>query len=157
MSPDYAALVVEDFGTSGLTGRTDEPGDTGNFRGFFYRHSILRQGRNGRRALGAGKAGVRPHVRLVVLVRADGPCGWQDLVDGKAAIGPRRSKASATLRSHAGRSSMTGLSGPSRISESCGGSRTASASGERRGRPGCRSWFRGRRAIRISRRSGAAC
>lgn len=36
---DYAALVVEDFGTLGLTGRIDDPNDSGNFRGFFYRHS----------------------------------------------------------------------------------------------------------------------
>ena len=127
-SSNYAALVVEDFGTSGLTGPTDEPGDAGNFRGFFYRHSISGKG---------GTAGGRWGLGKLVFARMSGWSCWfgltaradgRALLMGKAAIGPRpvegkrypgraRSKASVTLPSRAGRLSMTGLSGPSRISD----------------------------------------
>ena len=56
----------------------------------------FRQGRDGRRALGAGQAGVRPHVRLVVLVRPDRPGQMAGtLLMGKAAIGATRSRRQA--------------------------------------------------------------
>ena len=86
---EYAALVVEDFGTSGLTGRTDDPGDTGNFRGFFYRHSSSHKG---------GTAGGRWGLGKLVFARMSGWSCWfgltaradgRTLLMGKAAIGPR--------------------------------------------------------------------
>jgi hypothetical protein len=52
---EYAALIVEDFGTTGLTGRTDDPGDPGNFRGFFYRHSSSHKGGTAGGRWGLGK------------------------------------------------------------------------------------------------------
>lgn len=88
----YAALVVEDFGTSGLTGSTDQPGDTGNFRGFFYRHSISAKG---------GRAGGRWGLGKLVFARMSGWSCWfgltaradgRVLLMGKAAIGPRSVK-----------------------------------------------------------------
>jgi hypothetical protein len=88
-SSNYAALVVEDFGTSGLTGPTDEPGDAGNFRGFFYRHSISGKG---------GTAGGRWGLGKLVFARMSGWSCWfgltaradgRALLMGKAAIGPR--------------------------------------------------------------------
>ena len=85
----YAALVVEDFGTTGLTGPTDEPSDTGHFRGFFYRHSISDKG---------GTAGGRWGLGKLVFARMSAWSCWfglttradgRTLLMGKAAIGPR--------------------------------------------------------------------
>jgi hypothetical protein len=49
-----SALVVEDFGTEGLTGRIDDENDPGNFRSFWFRHgsSYKRGSKNGRWGLG---------------------------------------------------------------------------------------------------------
>lgn len=49
-----SALVIEDFGTDGLTGRTDDENDTGNFRSFWFRHgsSHKKGSKNGRWGLG---------------------------------------------------------------------------------------------------------
>lgn len=49
-----AALVVEDFGTEGLTGSVDNENDHGNFRSFWFRHgsSYKRGNKNGRWGLG---------------------------------------------------------------------------------------------------------
>jgi len=88
--PEYAALVVEDFGTTGLTGRTDDPSDTGHFRGFFYRHSSSHKG---------GKAGGRWGLGKLVFARMSAWSCWfglttrddgTTLLMGKAAIGPRQ-------------------------------------------------------------------
>jgi hypothetical protein len=88
--PEYAALVVEDFGTTGLTGRTDDPTDTGHFRGFFYRHSSSHKG---------GKAGGRWGLGKLVFARMSAWSCWfglttrddgATLLMGKAAIGPRQ-------------------------------------------------------------------
>lgn len=53
-APTPAVLVVEDFGTKGLTGATDDPADKGNYRSFFFRHggSAKRGGKLGRWGLG---------------------------------------------------------------------------------------------------------
>ena len=73
---------MEDFGTSGLTGRTDDPSDTGNFRGFFYRHSNSHKG---------GTAGGRWGLGKLVFARMSAWSCWfglttacrrQDTVDG---------------------------------------------------------------------------
>jgi hypothetical protein len=89
-TPDHAALVVEDFGTSGLTGQTNEPSDTGNFRGFFYRHSSSHKG---------GTAGGRWGLGKLVFARMSAWSCWfglttradgRTLLMGKAAIGPRQ-------------------------------------------------------------------
>lgn len=49
-----AALIVEDFGTEGLTGRIDDEQDPGNFRSFWFRHgrSFKSGNKNGRWGLG---------------------------------------------------------------------------------------------------------
>lgn len=49
-----SALVVEDFGTEGLTGKIDDEQDTGNFRSFWFRHgrSFKQGSKNGRWGLG---------------------------------------------------------------------------------------------------------
>jgi hypothetical protein len=49
-----SALIVEDFGTEGLTGGTDNENDQGNFRSFWFRHgsSYKRGNKNGRWGLG---------------------------------------------------------------------------------------------------------
>lgn len=49
-----SVLVVEDFGTEGLTGRVDDENDPGNFRSFWFRHgsSYKKGGNNGRWGLG---------------------------------------------------------------------------------------------------------
>jgi hypothetical protein len=49
-----SALVVEDFGTEGLTGSIDNENDQGNFRSFWFRHgsSYKRGNKNGRWGLG---------------------------------------------------------------------------------------------------------
>jgi hypothetical protein len=49
-----AVLVVEDFGTSGLTGDTDNDTDRGNYRSFWFRHggSFKRGEKGGRWGLG---------------------------------------------------------------------------------------------------------
>lgn len=48
------ALVIEDFGTEGLTGRIDDENDPGNFRSFWFRHgsSYKKGSNNGRWGLG---------------------------------------------------------------------------------------------------------
>jgi hypothetical protein len=88
--PKYAALVVEDFGTTGLTGRTDNPADPGNFRGFFYRHSISDK---------RGAAGGRWGLGKLVFARMSAWSCWfglttradgRTLLMGKAAIAPRQ-------------------------------------------------------------------
>jgi hypothetical protein len=76
---DHAALVLEDFGTSGLTGRTI-PAIPGTPR-LLLSPFELSQGRRGR-AVATGQVSIRPHVRLVVLVRPDSPDRWQNLADG---------------------------------------------------------------------------
>lgn len=86
----YAALVVEDFGTSGLTGRTDEPGDIDNFRSFFYRHSSSHK---------RGTAGGRWGLGKLVFARMSGWSCWfglttrtdgRTLLMGKVAVGPHQ-------------------------------------------------------------------
>src|SRR5215510_2348568 len=49
-----SALIVEDFGTEGLTGRVDDESDDGNFRSFWFRHggSFKQGSKNGRWGLG---------------------------------------------------------------------------------------------------------
>jgi hypothetical protein len=49
-----AALVIEDFGTEGLTGATDDDDDKGNYRSFWFRHggSSKTGNKNGRWGLG---------------------------------------------------------------------------------------------------------
>ncbi len=49
-----SALVIEDFGTEGLTGKTDVESDQGNFRSFWFRHggSFKKGSKNGRWGLG---------------------------------------------------------------------------------------------------------
>jgi hypothetical protein len=88
-----AALVVEDFGTCGLTGRTDDRADTGNYRGFFYRHSSSYK---------RGPAGGRWGLGKLVFAHMSGWSCWfglttrkddgRTLLMGKAAIGPRELK-----------------------------------------------------------------
>jgi len=87
---EFAALVVEDFGTSGLTGRTNEPSDIGNFRGFFYRHSSSHKG---------GTKGGRWGLGKLVFARMSAWSCWfgltvrddgRSLLMGKVAIGPRQ-------------------------------------------------------------------
>lgn len=53
-APTPSVLVIEDFGTRGLTGATDDPADKGNYRSFFFRHggSAKRGGKLGRWGLG---------------------------------------------------------------------------------------------------------
>ncbi|WP_315776030.1 MULTISPECIES: hypothetical protein [unclassified Bradyrhizobium] len=49
-----SALIIEDFGTEGLTGKTDDEQDDGNFRSFWFRHgrSFKQGSKNGRWGLG---------------------------------------------------------------------------------------------------------
>ncbi|MGP0059736.1 MAG: hypothetical protein ACLPID_10665 [Beijerinckiaceae bacterium] len=49
-----SALLIEDFGTEGLTGKIDDENDAGNFRSFWFRHggSYKRGSKNGRWGLG---------------------------------------------------------------------------------------------------------
>lgn len=49
-----SALVIEDFGTEGLTGKIDDESDSGNFRSFWFRHggSFKKGSKNGRWGLG---------------------------------------------------------------------------------------------------------
>lgn len=86
---EYAALVVEDFGTSGLTGETDDPRDAGNFRSFFYRHSSSHK---------RGTAGGRWGLGKLVFAQVSAWSCWfglttrpdgRTLLPGKAVIGPR--------------------------------------------------------------------
>jgi hypothetical protein len=74
----------------GLTGGTDGPGDTGNFRGFFYRHWSPHKG---------GTAGGRWGLGKLVFARMSAWSCWfglttradgRTLLMGKAAIGPRQ-------------------------------------------------------------------
>lgn len=49
-----SALIIEDFGTEGLTGKIDDESDAGNFRSFWFRHggSFKKGSKNGRWGLG---------------------------------------------------------------------------------------------------------
>ncbi|MGJ4900729.1 hypothetical protein ACQR10_20855 [Bradyrhizobium sp. HKCCYLRH2060] len=49
-----SALIIEDFGTEGLTGKIDDENDLGNFRSFWFRHgrSFKHGSKNGRWGLG---------------------------------------------------------------------------------------------------------
>lgn len=99
----HAALIVEDFGTTGLTGKLDVPSDPGNFRSFFFRHSSSRKGRGSGGRWGLGK---------LVFARMSNASCWfalttrsndqRTLLMGKAAIGTRtmsdRSSYSAFAR-----------------------------------------------------------
>ena len=83
-------LVIEDFGTKGLVGRTDDQSDTGHFRSFFFGHSSShkRPGAGGRWGLG----------KLVFASMSGASCWFgltrrfddgRTLLMGKAAIGSR--------------------------------------------------------------------
>ena len=91
-----AALVVEDFGTQGLTGKIDDPVDDGNFRTFFFRHSSSRKVKGSRGRWGLGK--------LVFAAMSGCSCFFaltrraddhKTLVMGKAAIGSRTQQGHA--------------------------------------------------------------
>ena len=146
---------MDDFGTTGLTGRTDDPSDTGHFPRILLPSFELSQGRKGGWALGIRQVFARMSAWSCwfgLTTRDDGTT----LLMGKAAIGPRQVGGKRYPAFAPWAVVDDELERPIEDQQICGGSETASVFSEGKERQGCRSSFHGREAVRMSRTSGAA-